>query len=70
MGRLFDILFNPPPMPPLDLPLPAQMPAVRATVLQAFEMAYHRGCFDAFVLGVLVTVLFVPSVRVLRTEGE
>ena len=71
MGRLFDLLFNPPPLPPLELPLPARMiPAIRVTVQQAFELAYHRGCFDGFVLGVLVALLFVPSLRGQRRKGE
>ena len=40
MSRLFEILFNPPPLPPLNLPLSARtVPTVRATVLQAFEVA-------------------------------
>lgn len=64
MSQLFDILFYPPPMPPIDLPVPARLiPGIKATVMQAFELAYHRGCFDGFVAGVLVTLLFVPSIR-------
>jgi hypothetical protein len=64
MGHLIDLLFKPPPIPPIELPLPARMlPGVRQTIVKAFEIAYYRGVYDGFVAGVLVTLLFVPSIR-------
>ena len=64
MGHLIDLFFNPPPMPPIELPLPAAMiPGVRQTIAKAFELAYYRGVYDGFVAGVLLTLLFVPSIR-------
>ena len=65
MGHLIDLLFNPPLMPPIELPLPARLlPGVRVTIAKAFELAYYRGVYDfGLVAGVLVTLLFVPSIR-------
>lgn len=64
MGKLIEILFQPPPMPPLDLPLPARLiPGARVAIRQAFELAYYRGVYDGFIAGVLVALLFVPTLR-------
>ena len=61
---MFDLLFKPPPMPPIELPLPARLvPGVRATIARAFELAYFRGVYDGFVAGVLVALLLLPPIR-------
>ena len=58
MGHLIDLLFKPPSMPPIELPLPARLvPGVRTTIARAFELAYYRGVYDGVVAGVLVTLL-------------
>ena len=70
MGHLIDLLFKPPPMPPIELPLPARLvPGVRTTIARAFELAYYRGVYDGFVAGVLVALLFLPSIRTRVTKG-
>ena len=64
MGHLIILLFKPPPIPPIELPLPARIvPGVRSTIAKAFELAYYRGVYDGLVAGVLLTLLFVPSIR-------
>ena len=64
MGNLIDLLFKPPPIPPIELPLPARLvPGVRMTIAKAFELAYYRGVYDGFLAGVLATLLFLPSIR-------
>jgi len=64
MGRLFDLLFNPPPMPAIDLPIAARLlPGVKLTIAKAFELAYKRGVLDGLMAGVLITLMFVPSIR-------
>jgi hypothetical protein len=70
MGHLIDLLFKPPPMPPIELPLSARLvPGVRMTIVKAFELAYYRGVYDGVVAGVLVTLLFLPSIRNRVTRG-
>lgn len=57
-------LFEPPEMPPIRLPLPARMvPAVKATIQQAFELAYHRGVLDGFFAGCLLVLVLTPAIR-------
>ena len=64
MSHLFDLIFQLPPLPPIELPLPARLvPGVRTTIAKAFELAYYRGVYDGLVAGALVTLLFVPSLR-------
>jgi hypothetical protein len=64
MGSVISLLFKPPPIPQIELPLPARvLPGVKATISQAFELAYYRGVYDGLVAGVLITLLFVPSIR-------
>jgi hypothetical protein len=70
MKYLFDLLFNPPPMPPIELPLPARViPGVKTAIGVAFKLAYERGVFDGFIAGVLLTMLFVPSIRQRAVKG-
>ena len=70
MGKLLDILFSPPPIPPIELPLPARVvPGIKTTIAKAFVFAYERGVWDGFVAGVLVTLLFVPSIRQRALKG-
>jgi hypothetical protein len=70
VGQLIDLFFKPPPMPPIELPLPARLvPGRRATIARAFDLAYHRGVCDGFVAGVLVTLLFLPLIRSRVTNG-
>jgi hypothetical protein len=64
IGHLLELLFKPPPIPPIELPLPARVvPGIRTTIEKAFVLAYHRGVYDGFVAGVLIALLFVPSIR-------
>ena len=64
MRHLFELFFNPPPMPPIHLPLPARLiPGVKTTITAVFKAVYERGVFDGFVAGVLVTLVFMPAVR-------
>lgn len=70
MGHLFRLLFRPPPMPPIELPLPARIiPGVKVAIGQAFELAYYRGVYDGLLAGVLVTLLFLPSIRSRLAKG-
>jgi hypothetical protein len=64
MGHLFKIFFKPPPMPPIEISMPARlMPGVKVLIGKAFEMAYYRGVYDGLLAGVLLTLLLLPSVR-------
>ena len=65
MLKLVEILFNPPPMPHVDLPLlPHRIEAsVLSTLAEIFRGVYYRGVFDGVIAGVLVTLLFVPKIR-------
>lgn len=68
MRHLFDMLFTPPPMPPIHLPLAARvLPGVKVAIGEAFKLAYHRGLFDGFVAGVLLALLLAPLAR--RSSG-
>jgi hypothetical protein len=70
MERLLKLFFNPPPIPPIELPFPARMiPHIKLTIAKAFELAYHRGVLDGVIAGVLITMLFVPSIRNRATKG-
>lgn len=70
MRFLFDFLFNPPPLPPIELPLPARMiPGIKTTITVAFKLAYERGVYDGFVAGVLATMMFIPSIRGRAMKG-
>jgi len=64
MGHLIELLFKPPPMPTLDLPVAARLlPAIKVAIFKALEIIYYRGVYDGFIAGVLLTLLFVPSIR-------
>jgi hypothetical protein len=64
MGKLIEMFFKPPPFPEITFPMAAKLiPGIKITVAKAFEMAYYRGVYDGFIGGVLVTLLFVPSIR-------
>lgn len=64
MGKLIEILFHPPPMPPIHLPLAARLvPGVQEAIWKAYEVVYYRGVYDGFIAGVLLTLLFVPSIK-------
>lgn len=64
MGHLVNILFNPPEMPDIELPMAAHLiPHVKMAIAQAFELAYYRGVYDGLVAGVLLTLLFVPVIK-------
>ena len=70
MGHLIDLLFKPPPLPPIELSLPARLvPGIRTSIVKAFELAYYRGVYDGFVAGVLLALLFVPSIRGRAAKG-
>jgi hypothetical protein len=70
MGHLISLLFRPPPMPPIELPLPAKViPGVKMAIGKAFELAYYRGVYDGFLAGVLITLLLLPSVRKRIAKG-
>ena len=65
MKYLYDLFFRPPPMPNVDLPLPAKMlPAIKVTLETAFKLAYERGVLD----GVAVTLLAVTMIAVFRRK--
>lgn len=71
MRHLFDLLFNPPAMPPIELPVPARfIPGIRTSIAAGFKLAYERGVYDGFLAGVLVTLLFVPSLRGRVAKGD
>lgn len=60
MIRWIDFLFKPPDMPPIDYPFAARLaPGFLESVENAFRLAYHRGVFDGFVAGVLLSLLMV-----------
>jgi hypothetical protein len=64
VGHLVNILFNPPEMPDIELPMAAHLiPHVKMAIAQAFELAYYRGVYDGLVAGVLLTLLFVPVIK-------
>jgi hypothetical protein len=64
MGRLIGMFFKPPPFPEITLPIAARLlPGIKVTIEKAFELAYYRGVYDGFIGGVLITLLFVPSIR-------
>ena len=64
MQHLFDFLFTPPPMPPIDLPMAARLiPGAKVAIAQAFSAAYYRGLYDGAIAGVLFTLLLMPSMR-------
>lgn len=64
MGSIISLLFRPPPIPQIDIPVAARLlPGVKSTIAQAFELAYYRGVYDGLVAGVLLTLLFVPTIR-------
>ena len=64
MGHIIHILFNPPVLPDIDLPMAAHLiPHVKMAIAQAFDLAYYRGVYDGFIAGVLITLLFVPSIK-------
>lgn len=70
MRYLFELIFNPPVMPPIELPFPARLiPGIRTTLVAAFKLAYERGVYDGFIAGVLTTLLFVPSIRARVFKG-
>jgi hypothetical protein len=70
MGHLLDLLFKPPPMPLIELPYPAKLiPGVKMAIGKAFELAYYRGVYDGLLAGVLLTLLFLPSIRSRITKG-
>lgn len=71
MMRLIELLFSPPPMPDLILPLPARLlPHVKLTIQKACELFYYRGCFDGFIFGVLVALLFMQSRKARRDVND
>jgi hypothetical protein len=71
MGHLFDLFFTPPPMPPIELPLPAWLvPGVLEAIGAAFKLAYRRGVCDGLVAGVLLTLLIRPSIRRRGQQGD
>jgi len=64
VGHLVNILFNPPEMPDIELPMAAHLiPHVKMAIAKAFELAYYRGVYDGMVAGVLLTLLFVPTIK-------
>ena len=71
MMKLVEILFNPPAMPHLNLPLLPHR--IEATVLSSlgelYRTVYYRGVFDGLIAGTLLTLLFVPKIRD-RISGE
>lgn len=67
MGRLLSFLFNPPPMPPLELPLPARM---IAAVSKAFELVYYRGVLDGVFAGAILALILMTAIRSRATKGE
>ncbi len=70
MRFLFDLLFNQPQMPPIDLPIPARLiPKIHTTIQAALRLTYERGVYDGFVAGVLVSILFIPSLRGRAIKG-
>lgn len=70
LASLFHFLFRQPDMPLINLPLPLRMvPHIRATISQAFTLAYERGVYDGFVAGVLLSLLLLPSLRSQLIKG-
>lgn len=64
MKHLFDMLFTPPPMPEINLPMAARLvPAVKLAIADAFKMSYYRGVYDGLFAGVMLAMLLVPSLR-------
>lgn len=58
------LLFNPPPMPEIDLPMHlSKVPGIMTTLAKAYELVYYRGVFDGFIAGALLALIFVPLAR-------
>lgn len=71
MDNVFKLFFNPPPIPPIELPFPARMiPHIKLTIAKAFELAYHTGVRDGVIAGVLIALLFVPSIKNRLAKGN
>jgi len=71
MRYLFDLLFTPPPMPPIVLPAASHLTeGVMGSIAKAFELVYFRGVHDGFVGGVLVALLLAPHVRRVSGGGD
>ena len=63
MGHIINILFTPPALD-VQYPFIARLvPALKVSVIKALELTYYRGVYDGFVAGVLVTLLFVPTIK-------
>ena len=59
-----------PPCPQSSFRLPARLiPGIRTSIAAGFKLAYERGVYDGFLAGVLVTLLFVPSLRARVVKG-
>jgi hypothetical protein len=70
MGHLIALFFKPPPMPPIDLPLPPRMASgVLSIIGKVYETVYFRGVFDGVIAGVLITLMFVPSIKSRALRG-
>ncbi len=70
MGHVINILFNPPPMPQIELPLPVHLvPGIKMTIEKAFNLAYYRGVYDGVIAGILLTLLLVPTIKSRIAKG-
>jgi hypothetical protein len=64
MMRLVHLFLQPPAMPEIYIPVAARLlPHIRITIAKAIELAYHRGCLDGFVMGVLLAVIVMSSLQ-------
>jgi hypothetical protein len=70
VGHLITLLFRPPTVPPIELPMPAKLiPGVKIAIGKAFELAYYRGVYDGLIAGAIITLLFLPSLRKQLAKG-
>lgn len=64
MKHFISLFFSPPPIPEYSLPVAARLlPHVKLTIAKLFEFAYERGVLDGFIMGVLVALLFMQSIK-------
>lgn len=69
MWTLARLLFNPPPMPEISIPLKLnKVPGIMTTITKAFELAYYRGVLDGFVVGVILVMLVLVCMVIRKRE--
>lgn len=69
MERLLDLFFPPPEAPPIHPLLELLVPGAKQALAETAKLIYHRGLYDGLIAGVLLTLLFVPSLRGRAPKG-